>query len=176
MLTQNRITARTLSPGKPVCSDSERIACVRGCKWVDEVIEGVPYMIDDAYLRDLVEKHQIDYVVHGDDPCIVNGKNAYESAIRMGPIDISWSSPFPPISTSPHLNLRQVPDDPSHGRHLHDRYSRPHAPRHALTPLRGGLPLPRRRKRFPGLAAAGGGPEAGLSEQDARRGILPPRE
>jgi ethanolamine-phosphate cytidylyltransferase len=51
---------------------------------VDEVVEHVPYMVDDEYLRNLIEKYEIDYVVHGDDPCIVDGKNAYESAIKLG--------------------------------------------------------------------------------------------
>jgi len=74
----------TACKGKPVCSESERIACVRGCKWVDEVVEHVPYLVDDEYLRQLIDKYQIDYVVHGDDPCIVDGKNAYESAIKLG--------------------------------------------------------------------------------------------
>jgi hypothetical protein len=27
---------------------------------------------------------RIDYVVHGDDPCIVDGKDVYESAVKMG--------------------------------------------------------------------------------------------
>eukprot|EP01036_Dinobryon_divergens_P025925 gene25925-34520_t len=57
--------------GKPVCAESERIACVRGCKWVDEVVEHVPYVVDDTYLQYLIEKYNIDYVVHGDDPYIV---------------------------------------------------------------------------------------------------------
>lgn len=73
-----------ISLGKPVCTESERIECVRGCKFVDEVIENVPYVLDDDYLKKLIVKYNIDYVVHGDDPCIVNGKNVYESAIKMG--------------------------------------------------------------------------------------------
>jgi hypothetical protein len=28
--------------------------------------------------------YRIDYVVHGDDPCIVDGKDVYESAVKMG--------------------------------------------------------------------------------------------
>ena len=47
-------------------------------------MEHVPYVVDDTYLQYLIEKYNIDYVVHGDDPCIVNGKNAYDSAIKMG--------------------------------------------------------------------------------------------
>ena len=44
----------------------------------------MPYVVDDEYLQYLIKKYNIDYVVHGDDPCIVNGKNVYESAIKMG--------------------------------------------------------------------------------------------
>jgi len=74
----------TACKGPPVCGEKERLSTVRGCKWVDEVVEGVPYVMSDEYLRYVIEKYRIDYVVHGDDPCIVDGKNVYESAIRMG--------------------------------------------------------------------------------------------
>ena len=67
-----------------VCPEKERIATVRGCKWVDEVVAGVPYVMSDEYLRYVIDKYNIDYVVHGDDPCIVDGKDVYESAVRMG--------------------------------------------------------------------------------------------
>ena len=29
------------------------------------------------YLNMIIEKYDIDYVVHGDDPCIVNGEDVY---------------------------------------------------------------------------------------------------
>lgn len=70
--------------GPPVCNDEERVETVRGCKWVDEVVEGVPYVMTEDYLLDVVQRYRIDYVVHGDDPCIVNGRNAYEAAIKLG--------------------------------------------------------------------------------------------
>jgi hypothetical protein len=77
-----------------VCGEKERLATVRGCKWVDEVVEGVPYVMSDEYLRYVIEKYRIDYVVHGDDPCIVDGKDVYESAVRMGKraLDVFWVS------------------------------------------------------------------------------------
>jgi cytidyltransferase-like protein len=75
-------TAR--SKGHPVCHEQERIDTVRGCKWVDEVIANVPYNIPDGFYASLIEKHKIDYIVHGDDPCIIDGKNLYESAIQLG--------------------------------------------------------------------------------------------
>lgn len=74
----------TTYKGSPICSDKERCDVVRGCKWVDEVMEDVPYLVSDEYLLDIVQRYRIDFVVHGDDPCIVNGKNAYEGAIKLG--------------------------------------------------------------------------------------------
>lgn len=40
----------------------------------------MPYIMNDEYLRGVIQKFRIDYVVHGDDPCIVNGRDVYESA------------------------------------------------------------------------------------------------
>lgn len=57
---------------------------MKGCKFVDEVVEGVPYIMNDEYLNYVIEKYRIDYVVHGDDPCIVDGKDVYESARKLG--------------------------------------------------------------------------------------------
>ncbi|KAG0224304.1 choline-phosphate cytidylyltransferase [Actinomortierella wolfii] len=50
--------------GKTVMTDKERYESVRHCKWVDEVIEAAPWVIDQAFL----DKHQIDYVAHDDIP------------------------------------------------------------------------------------------------------------
>lgn len=55
-------------------------------------MEGVPYVLDDHSLMHYIEKYRIDYVVHGDDPCIVNGKNVYESAIKLG--ERCYSNPY----------------------------------------------------------------------------------
>ena len=45
-----------------------------------QVVPHVPYIMNDEYLRGVIQKYRIDYVVHGDDPCIVNGRDVYESA------------------------------------------------------------------------------------------------
>ena len=74
----------TACKGKPVNSDEERLATVRSCRWVDEVVPNVPYVMTEEYLLYIIEKYRIDYVVHGDDPCIVNGKDVYESAVKLG--------------------------------------------------------------------------------------------
>jgi ethanolamine-phosphate cytidylyltransferase len=58
--------------------------CVKGCKFVDEVISGVPYVMNEEYIKYIIEKHNIDYIVHGDDPCIVDGKDVYEAAQKLG--------------------------------------------------------------------------------------------
>ena len=36
------------------------------------------------YVAWVIQAHRIDYVVHGDDPCIVDGKDVYESAKALG--------------------------------------------------------------------------------------------
>jgi ethanolamine-phosphate cytidylyltransferase len=74
----------TICKGAPVMNDNERMAMVRGCKFVDEVVPGVPYVMNDEYLKWVIQEYSIDYVVHGDDPCIVDGKDVYESAQKMG--------------------------------------------------------------------------------------------
>eukprot|EP01046_Picozoa_sp_COSAG06_P010285 COSAG06_NODE_560_length_14294_cov_16.177739_5_plen_110_part_00 len=65
-------------------SDDERLVAVKGCKFVDEVVPECPYVMDDDYLAMIFDKYKIDYVVHGDDPCIVDGKNVYQNAIDLG--------------------------------------------------------------------------------------------
>ena len=58
---------------------------VRSCKWVDEVVVGTPYVVRDAYLAALVKQYRIDYIVHGDDPCVdLMGRDVYDSAKRQG--------------------------------------------------------------------------------------------
>jgi len=48
----------------PVMSSAERYESVRNCRWVDEVIEDAPWVIDQAFL----ETHKIDYVAHDELP------------------------------------------------------------------------------------------------------------
>ena len=50
--------------GLTVMSAKERAESVRHCRWVDEVIEDCPWIINVAFL----EKHNIDYVAHDDEP------------------------------------------------------------------------------------------------------------
>ncbi|GAB9465173.1 hypothetical protein Gpo141_00002589 [Globisporangium polare] len=68
----------------PVLNNEERIASVEGCKFVDVVEPHCPYIMNEEYLKRMIKKHKIDFVVHGDDPCIVDGKDVYESAQKLG--------------------------------------------------------------------------------------------
>lgn len=68
----------------PLMSDSERLTMVSACKFVDEVVPGCPYIMNKEYLQYVIEKYRIDYVVHGDDPCIVNGIDVYAESKKAG--------------------------------------------------------------------------------------------
>ena len=70
--------------GAPLLNDQERLTMVSGCKFVDEVVPGCPYIMNREYLEYVIEKYKIDMVVHGDDPCIVDGKDVYASAKEAG--------------------------------------------------------------------------------------------
>lgn len=50
--------------GLTVLSDEQRIATLKHCRWVDEVISDAPWCVTTEFL----EKHKIDYVAHDDLP------------------------------------------------------------------------------------------------------------
>lgn len=68
----------------PVMNDEERLGAVGGCRWVDEIVPHCPYVMSPEYLSYVIEKYNITYVVHGDDPCIVDGKDVYADAKERG--------------------------------------------------------------------------------------------
>lgn len=71
--------------GPPILNEGERLELVESVKWVDEVITGVPYDLTPSFLDELLHKHKIDYVIHGDDPCLLpDGTDAYAHAKRLG--------------------------------------------------------------------------------------------
>lgn len=70
--------------GAPLMNDDERMTMVKNCKFVDEVVPDCPYIMSEEYLEWIIKTYNIDYVIHGDDPCIVNGKDVYESAKKAG--------------------------------------------------------------------------------------------
>lgn len=71
--------------GPPVLSMEERLALVNGLKWVDEVIANAPYAITEQFMNRLFNEHKIDYIIHGDDPCLLpDGTDAYALAKKVG--------------------------------------------------------------------------------------------
>ena len=70
--------------GVPLMNDEERLAMVKSCKFVDQVVPDCPYIMSKEYLDWVIQEYKIDYVVHGDDPCIVDGKDVYETAKESG--------------------------------------------------------------------------------------------
>ncbi|KAH8506969.1 hypothetical protein H0E87_013694 [Populus deltoides] len=69
--------------GKTVMTDEERYESLRHCKWVDEVIPGAPWVIDQEFL----DKHNIDYVAHDSLPyadASGAGKDVYEFVKKVG--------------------------------------------------------------------------------------------
>jgi choline-phosphate cytidylyltransferase len=49
--------------GKTVMNEDERVECVAHCRYVDEVITDAPWTLTQEFL----DKHQIDFVTHGED-------------------------------------------------------------------------------------------------------------
>ena len=49
--------------GPPVFNQEERYRMVRAIKWVDEVVEGAPYVTT----LETLEQHNCEFCVHGDD-------------------------------------------------------------------------------------------------------------
>lgn len=74
----------TQCKGPPLMNDKERLTMVEACKFVDQVVPDCPYIMTSDYLDHIFEMYDVDYVVHGDDPCIVDGKDVYASAKRRG--------------------------------------------------------------------------------------------
>jgi len=67
--------------GPPLTSEEERYFCARACRWVDEVAEGAPYV---TYLETL-DKHNIDFCVHGQDITTdADGNDCYSIVRKAG--------------------------------------------------------------------------------------------
>jgi ethanolamine-phosphate cytidylyltransferase len=62
-----------------------RVVMVSSVKWVDEVITDAPYAINEEFMNKLFVEHKIDYIIHGDDPCLLpDGSDAYALAKKAG--------------------------------------------------------------------------------------------
>jgi ethanolamine-phosphate cytidylyltransferase len=71
--------------GPPVLREAERRAVIASVRWVDEIIENVPYDLTPEFCETLYAKHGIDFIVHGDDPCLLpDGTDAYDAPKRAG--------------------------------------------------------------------------------------------
>lgn len=49
----------TQCKGAPLMKDAERLMMVRGCKFVDKVVEGCPYVMNEEYLNHVISKYNI---------------------------------------------------------------------------------------------------------------------
>ncbi|KAK9085748.1 hypothetical protein Sjap_026159 [Stephania japonica] len=75
----------TANKGPPVTPLHERMVMVNAVKWVDEVIPDAPYAITEEFMKKLFNEYDIDYIIHGDDPCILpDGTDAYALAKKAG--------------------------------------------------------------------------------------------
>ena len=67
--------------GPTVMSDTERVAAVRACKWLDAVVFGVPY--DPSV--ELLDYLGCDFCVHGDDLSVTaTGEDAFAKVKKVG--------------------------------------------------------------------------------------------
>uniref|UniRef100_A0A4W6CHY4 ethanolamine-phosphate cytidylyltransferase n=1 Tax=Lates calcarifer TaxID=8187 RepID=A0A4W6CHY4_LATCA len=67
--------------GPPVFTQEERYKMVRAIKWVDEIVEGAPYVTT----LETLDKYNCDFCVHGDDITLtVDGKDTYAEVKRAG--------------------------------------------------------------------------------------------
>jgi cytidyltransferase-like protein len=64
----------------PILTMAERIAAVRGCRFVDEVVPDAPLVVT----RDWIERHAIDLLVHGDDFDTKLLGRLYKEPMEMG--------------------------------------------------------------------------------------------
>ena len=70
--------------GPPLMNDHERRTMVESCKFVDQVLPECPYIMNKEYLDFIIREYKVDFVIHGDDPCIVDGKDVYATAKEAG--------------------------------------------------------------------------------------------
>lgn len=75
----------TVNKGPPVTPLKERMIMVNAVKWVDEVIPDAPYAITEDFMKKLFDEYNIDFIIHGDDPCVLpDGTDAYALAKKAG--------------------------------------------------------------------------------------------
>ena len=58
---------------------------VPSVKWVDDTVPDGPYTITEKFMKKLFDEYNIDYTIHGDDPCFLpDGIDAYALAKMAG--------------------------------------------------------------------------------------------
>jgi len=57
--------------GRTVMNETERYEAIRHCRYVDELVPGAPWTIDEQFLH----KHKIDFVAHDDLPYGAGGED-----------------------------------------------------------------------------------------------------
>jgi len=78
-------TVRTEKGTAPVMTEEERITAVKACRFVDQVVTDVPYVMNSEYLKMITKKYQVDIIVHGDDECFdANGNDVYGEVKAQG--------------------------------------------------------------------------------------------
>lgn len=64
-----------LNKGPTVLNEKERYAALQGCKWVDEVVLGAPYLTS----LKVMDEYKCDICVHGDDiSTLADGTDSYQ--------------------------------------------------------------------------------------------------
>ena len=74
---------------KPILTLEERVACVAGCRYVDEVLPNAPWITG----RDWIEKHDIHLVVHGSDYTQEDLNDTHAYPIEIGILRIVEYTP-----------------------------------------------------------------------------------
>lgn len=64
---------------RTVMTHAERCEAVRHCRWVDEVVQDAPWVIDSDFL----DKWEIDYVAHDEDPYAASGHDDVYSFVKQ---------------------------------------------------------------------------------------------
>lgn len=80
----NSTASITECKAPPIMTDFERQEMVKACRFVDEIIPCSPYIMSPEYIAELQRSHGVGLFVHGDDPCIVDGRDVYEAVKKAG--------------------------------------------------------------------------------------------